>query len=290
MFAPSSLRFCLSAGFYIGAASLAYSQQVPAAKDARSLLLPGRIVSGERATLAVLDANGRLTPGVTVNFSNGDKLTTDATGRALFVAPLNSGAMFASIEGRPGRVATTILTPQEARSSSIQITAAPQLAMVTDRLEISGRGFCGEADSNQVTVAGLPALILASSQVSMVILPPGELNPGTATVKVFCGKNAAPAFQTTFVELVLEADTSPLRPGEQRSLTVRVRGTIAKVNLEARNLATKIAELSGGPTAIQASSGGADNFARFTVVGIKQGNFLVSIRLLPVVGQPLSKR
>jgi hypothetical protein len=43
-------------------------------------VLPRRIVSGERATLAVLDVNGRLTPGVTVNFLNGDRLTNDATG------------------------------------------------------------------------------------------------------------------------------------------------------------------------------------------------------------------
>src|SRR5882724_2466584 len=50
-------------------------QQAPAASGARILLLPRQVVSGERATLAVLDVSGRLTPGVTVNFSNGDKLT-----------------------------------------------------------------------------------------------------------------------------------------------------------------------------------------------------------------------
>jgi len=50
-------------------------QSAPAASGARILLSPRRIVSGERATLAVLDVNGRLTPGVAVNFSNGDRLT-----------------------------------------------------------------------------------------------------------------------------------------------------------------------------------------------------------------------
>ena len=62
-------------------------QPAPSPAGARILLLPRRIVSGERATLAVLDVNGRLTPGVTVNFSNGDRVTTDQTGRGLFVAP-----------------------------------------------------------------------------------------------------------------------------------------------------------------------------------------------------------
>jgi hypothetical protein len=284
-------RFGFSIGFYFAvSAAHAYSQHVPTAKDARTLLLPGRIVSGEKATLAVLDANGQLTPGVTVSFSNGDKLKTDATGRASFVTPLDPGVMFASIEGRSSRVATVILSPQEAASSSTEVTTAPQLASLTDRFEISGRRFCGEADSNHVTVGGQSALILASSPVSMVILPPSELSPGTSTVKVSCGKNPAPAFQTTFVELVLEADTSPLKPGERRSLTVRVRGSTTKVNLEARNLAPKIAELAGGTAVKEISSGGVSNSARFTVIGIKQGSFLVSIRLVPVTGQPVFKR
>ena len=168
------------------------AQQAPASSGARILLLPRRIVSGERATLAVLDVSGRLTPGVTVSFSNGDRLTTDVTGRALFVAPLNTGVVFASIEGRTGRVATAILTPNEAASTSIEISAVPQVASLTDRFEISGRGFCGDADSNQVIVGGQPALILASSPVSLVVLPPMGLKPGTAAVEVSCAKNVAP--------------------------------------------------------------------------------------------------
>lgn len=155
------------------------------------LLLPRRIVSGERATLAVLDISGRLTPGVKVSFSNGDRFTTDATSRALFVALLDPGVIFASIEGRAGRVATAILTPKEAATASIEISAAPQVATMTDRFEVSGRGFCGDADANQVSVAGQPALVLASSPTSLVILPPVELKPGPAAVKISRVKNTA---------------------------------------------------------------------------------------------------
>src|SRR2546422_10400360 len=108
------------------------------------LLLPRQIVSGERATLAVLDVSGRLTPGVTVNFSNGDKLATDATGRALFVAPLTPGVLFASIAGRPGRVSTAVVPPSEAASSSVEIASVPRVASLTDRFELLGRGFCGD--------------------------------------------------------------------------------------------------------------------------------------------------
>src|SRR5712671_2964793 len=105
--------------------SAAFAQQPPPASAARILLLPKRIVSGERATLAVLDVNGRLTPGVTVNFSFNDRATTDVTGRALFVAPLNPGVIFASIMGRPGRVPTAIISSAEGASASIAVSSAP---------------------------------------------------------------------------------------------------------------------------------------------------------------------
>jgi len=259
----------------------------PAASGARILLLPRRIVSGERATLAVLDVNGRLTPGVTVNFSNGDRLTTDVTGRALFVAPLNPGVIFGSIAGRSGRVPAAILLPGEAASASIEISSAPRVASLTDPFEIFGKSFCGDADSNQVTIAGQPAIVLASSPAALVVLPPPDLQPGRATVEVSCAKRQAAPFSVTFAGLELEADSSPLKPGEHRALTVRVRGTTAKIALGARNLAPEIAELSGGNPARVSSSGGEENVAKFEVTGRRNGSFLISIRLVPSAGRPL---
>jgi hypothetical protein len=258
----------------------------PSPSAARMLLLPRQIVSGERATLAVLDVNGRLTPGVKVNFSNGDRFTTDATGRALFVAPLEPGVIFASIAGRAGRVPTTILNPKEAATASIEILAAPQVATLTDRFEVSGRGFCGDADANQVTVAGQSALVLASSPASLVVLPPAELQAGPAAVEISCAKNTAQPFLTIFIALELEADSSPLKAGEHRTLTVRVRGTNSQITLEGKNLAPEIAELTGGTAVKQASSGGPKNFAQFEVVGRKNGSFLISIRLVPQFSRP----
>lgn len=259
----------------------------PASSGARILLLPHRIVSGERATLAVLDLNGRLTPGVTVNFSNGDRLTTDATGRALFVAPLSPGVMFASIAGRTSKETTVILAPGEAASSSIEISSVPAVVSLADRFEISGRGFCGDADSNQVTIAGQPALVLASSPTSLVALPPIEMEAGAAAVEVSCAKHTAPAFLSTFVALELGADSSPLKPGEHRILTVQVRGTTSRIVLEARNLGPDVAELAGGNVVKRSSSGGANNVAHFELVGRKNGSFLISIRLVPSMGRPL---
>jgi hypothetical protein len=264
----------------------AAGQQAPPASGARILLMPRRAVSGDRATLAVLDVNGRLTPGVAVIFSNGDHLTTDATGRAMFVAPLNPGVISAGISGRSGHVYTTILSPTEAGSLSAEIASAPRIASLSDRFELAGLGFCGDADANRVTIAGKPALVLASSPTSLVVLPPADLEPGEALVQVSCGKRKTPPFSVKFVGLSLEVDSSPLAPGDHRTLTVRVRGTTSKVSLEARNLAPDIAELNGGNPARISSTGGAKNSAQFQLVGKQRGSFVVSIRLLSTQSAP----
>lgn len=246
----------------------------------RILLLPRSVISGDRATLAVLDNSGRLAPGQTVTFSNGDHLTTDATGRALFVAPLNAGVVYGSISGRPGRVPVTVVAPADRSSAAISVSSAPEVASVSDRFEIDGSGFCGDADANHITVSGEPAFVLAASPTSLVVMPPADLTPGRASVDLSCAKRSGPPVEIVFVALNLEADASPLIPGAHRQLTVRVKGTTTKVRLEARNLAPDIADLTGGNPARVFSSGGAENLAHFEVVGRKRGSFLVSIHLL----------
>jgi hypothetical protein len=262
------------------------AQQVPAASGARILLLPRKVVTGERSTLAVLDVNGRLTPGVTVVFSNGDKVTTDATGRALFVAPLNPGVIFASLEGRTGRVTSVILSTAEVPSSSLEVTLVPRVANVSDRFEISGHGFCGHADDNKVSIGGTPGLVLAASPAYLAVLPPTDIDTGPARVEVSCGARRATVFTVLFVSLELDASGAALAPGERRELTVRVRGSTAKINLEARNLAPDVADLQGGTTVRAASSGGAGNVARFALLGKQHGNFLISIRLVAPLVTP----
>src|SRR5580704_15865442 len=264
-------------------------ESAPPASGARILLLPRQLVSGEHATLAVLDVNGRLTPGVRVNFSNGDRVTTNTTGRALFVAPLDAGRISAVIDGHPGRVFLTILSPTEASSDTLQVTAAPRVASLTDRFELSGRAFC--ADANNVTIGGVPALVLASSPMSLIVLPPNELPAGNADIVVSCQKRVSEPFTIRFIELSLEANSSPLSPGDHRTLTVHVRGTPRKIALEARNLAPDIADLAGGNPARVSSSGGENNSAEFQLVGKQRGNFVVSIRLLapPAPPQPAER-
>lgn len=259
---------------------LAEGQAVPSAKNARILLVPRKMISGDRTTLAVLDVNGRLTPGVTVAFSNGDHVTTDFTGRGLFVAPLTPGVLYATIQGRAGRVQTLVIPPPSNKIAAAEMQA-PHFASLSDRFELQGHGFCGDADKNVVQVNGQAALVLASSSESMTVLPPEELDPGPADVTVSCNKAPASAARIIFLSLLLEADNSPLQPGQKRTLVVRVGGSQERVMLEARNLAPAVAELSGGNPARVISNGGANNVASFPLSGKQHGNILVSIRLVP---------
>jgi hypothetical protein len=275
----TALRFLPAMAMFLLAAGVR-AEHTPSAQNARILLLPRRVVSGDRATLAVLDMNGRLTPGVTVVFSNGDHVTTNATGRGLFVAPLNEGVLFATIQGRAGRVQTLVVAPVQNKSEPA-ITQAPHFASLSDRFELQGRGFCGEADKNTVQVNGRSALVLAASSEAITILPPPDLDAGPGDITVACGKGAASAARTTFLLLSLEADRSPMQAGQKRLLTVRVAGSKERVTLEARNLAADVAELAGGNPAKATSSGGAENAAVFTLTGKKHGHILVSIRLVP---------
>src|SRR6266436_441068 len=258
----------------------AEEQSAPAAKNARILLVPRKMISGDRTTLAVLDLNGRLTPGVTIAFSNGDRVTTNATGRGIFVAPLTPGVLYATIQGRPGRVQTLVIAAP-ANASPPSVVQAPHFASLSDRFELQGHGFCGDADKNIVQVNGEAALVMAASSESLTILPPENLEAGPADVSVACNKGPASAARVIFLSLSLEADTSPMQPGQKRTLTVRIVGTRDKVTLEAHNLEPEIAELAGGNTAKATSSGGTENVANFALAGKQHGNVLVSIRLMP---------
>ncbi|HUI52191.1 MAG TPA: hypothetical protein VLX60_10420 [Terriglobales bacterium] len=262
------------------------AQEAPAASAARILLLPRKVVSGERATLAVLDVSGRLTPGVTVEFTDGDKLTTDTTGRALFVAPLNAEKLYASIQGRPGRVSSTIVSAAEAPSNTLEVSLVPRIASLNDRLEIGGHGFCGVADANHVTFDDKPGFVLAASPAYLAVLPPADMNPGPSQVQVVCGQKTVQPFIVILVALELEASNAPLAPGEHRTLTVHVKGSTVKVSLEARNLAPSIADLQGGAAVRAQSTGGPDNAAKFELVGKQHGNFVISIRLLSPAAPP----
>jgi hypothetical protein len=243
IFAGALLSLWAPACFGQQASKPSSPSSVPSAAGARILLLPKKLVSGERATLAVLDLSGRLTPGVKVDFSNGDTVTTDASGRALFVAPLNLAAIYGSIAGRAGKVASTIVGAADSPGNSTEVELSPRVVSLNDRLEVSGHGFCGDANANRVTMGGLAGLVIASSPAFLAVVPSPEQ--------------------------------------EHREVAVRIKGSTAKLRLEARNLAADVADLQGGEKTLRMlSTGGPENLAKFELIGKKNGSFVISIRLV----------
>lgn len=268
------------------AVSLGFAQKpaaAPPASAARIIVVPRRLVAGAPATLAVLDVQGRLTPGVAVEFTGGARVTTDQTGRAIFTAPVAPGVVFVQFVGRPGKVSTVVLPAPEGPSAELRVTSYPHVAAIADRFEISGTGFRGEADANQATVGGRPALILAASPVSLVIFPSPDVATGTTRLQVETAGQKSGELPLTLVSLALGATSARLEAGEHQKLRMEVQGSAERLMIEARNLAPEVAELPRGNPLRMVTSGGKKNSAQFEVVGRKAGDFLISIRLVPGV-------
>jgi hypothetical protein len=291
MFARRAV-FSLGLCACIACALPAYAQKTPSASSpGRIIVLPSRLVAGAPATLAVLDVQGRLTPGVTLQLTgpaplgaplgaNSSRITTDQTGRVVFTAPASPGVLLVQFAGRPGKVASVVIPAAEAASNSLQVVSYPRVVTLADRFEILGTGFRGEADANQVTMGGAAALVLAASPVSLVVFPVPGLEPGPAGFEVASSGRKSSPLPITLVALELNAVSARLDPGQRRTLTVRARGTRERLTIEARNLAPNIAELVGGNPLRAATSGGEENTAEFEVVGRSAGDFLISMRLV----------
>jgi len=252
-----------------------------------AIVLPQRLVAGQQATLAVLDAAGRLTPGAVVEFTGGERVTTDATGRAVFTAPADPGVLLVRLPGRGVSASTTVVAPQPGPAAVAQLVDHPRVICVFDRFLVEGFGFRGQADANRAVLGGQASLVLASSPVALVLLPaPGAAEGPTQLVIEVAGRSLKPV-PVTVVSFEVSATKKQLAPGEKGHLTVRVRGTDQRLAIEARNLTTEVVQLPRGNLQRVTSSGGSANAAEIEMEGVRAGDFSISVRLVPgVYGLP----
>jgi hypothetical protein len=259
----------------LGAAAAA---QAPA----YTLVLPQRVVAGQRATLAVLDAEGRIAPGVSVEFSGGLTVNTDATGRAMFTAPEQTGVLTARVPDRGGSAAAMVIQPAANPPDGVVLDDVPQIIPLQDRCTILGWGFRPEADANNVTLGEQPALVLAASPVSLAVVPSPRAAPGPAQLQVEVGGRNHGPVSVTLIAIELAADKPRLAPKEKGTLTVRIRGAWQRLELDVRNLTPDVVKLAGGDAQRIISSGGTDNTAVLELQGKREGEFHVSVRLVPL--------
>jgi hypothetical protein len=248
-----------------------------------SIILPPRVVAGQPATLAVLDATGRLVPGVPLDIGNGQLIRTDVTGRAKFTVPAGTGPFLARITVGPGQAAAVVI-PQSA-ASPVTIANVPPFVSLRDGFTIRGSGFQGDADANDVTVGGQHALVLAASPVALVLLPGPRIKPGEARMVINSKGNAVSA-PLTVVSFDFDATTHPVQPGRRSRLEVRAVGTDHAMDLEVKNHTPNTLRFPDGDLQLVRTHGDEDNIAEFTVEGIALGDFSFSVKLIHRSGLP----
>ena len=248
-----------------------------------TIVLPPKLLAGQQATLAVLDSAGRLVPAAVVEFSGGEKVTTDATGRALFTAPAEPGVLLVRLTGRSARTSAAVVAPAANPPDGVQILDSPSVAAVDDRFVVEGTGFRGDANSLQAAIGGQPALVLASSPLSLVLLPNPRVKPGLAQLVIEVGGRSPGPVPITLVSLDILSLENALKPGEKGVLTVRVRGTDQRLVIEARNLTPEVVSLVRGNVLRVTSSGGAINDALIEIQAGRSGDFSITVRLVPGV-------
>jgi len=272
----------LAAGVFASAAAAQHPSELfhPAGPGV-AIVLPQRVVAGQPATLGVLDAAGRLTPKTVVEFSGDERVTTDATGRATFLAPAEPGVLLARLPGRGVSASTIVVVPQPNAPEGTQVTEHPHFISVSDRFFVEGSGFRGEADANHVLLGDQPALVLAASPVALVLLAGPRVSEGPTQLQIEVAGRSARTMRVSLVSLGVTATKKQLTAGEKGRLIVHVLGTEQRLVIEARNLSPQVVELPRGNVQRVTSSGGPANKAEIEMQGVRAGDFAVSVRLVP---------
>ncbi len=278
--APAALILC--------AGAVCFAQKParvsPKSSAGKTILLPSQMVAGTKATLAVLDSQGRLAPGVVVEFTGGPRVTTDSTGRAVFLAPA-PGVLLAHLSGQTGNVPAVVLPAAESGPTGLRVTSYARVVSLSDRFEVSGNGFQGDAGADRVTLGGKAALVVAASTIALVVIPAPGLDAGPAQFTVESDGRSSGPLPVTLVSLELSASKERLAAKESGVLTVRVRGSSEPLIVEVRNLSPDLVALASGALQQVTTSGGEDNTAQVKMRGVRPGDFSISARLVP---QPLA--
>jgi hypothetical protein len=264
----------------IGITGIAPASRGPSsAPPSQKIILPTELIAGQPATLAVLDSNGHVAAEVKLVLSSGEVVTTDESGRAHFLAPPDAGVMFARIVGSEIREAADALLRDIDAPAGLQITAAPKLASLQNRIVIRGSSFQGDADRNRVSLSRRSILVLASSPVELILAPLANFAPGTAALTVGQGAGQASA-EVTLVQIIpSNSHDQQIQRGKKIKVLLSVRGTSEPVQLEVRDLTPQIVQFPHGDETTVRTSGGLDNSAAVEMKGKSAGAFSFSVSL-----------
>lgn len=253
----------------------AQSQSDPYTTWTITIVLPPRLMASHPATLAVLGVDGKLAAGVTVTLGDGQTLTTDRTGRAVFTASASGDYLLAKGAG----TSVAALIDPATGDSEPKETTVPAFVSLRDRFWICSPGLRGDADADSVHINDEPALVLAASPECLVALPSQKARPGPAKISVESPGTQAAA-STTLVALDFDAPQPALLPERKSGLAVRVRGSDQTVGIVVENETPGVLRFVRGDTQELMTRGGPQNDAGLEVVAIRAGDYSFRARLL----------
>ncbi len=240
-----------------------------------SIVLPARLVSGQPATVAVLGVDGRLAPDITVDLGNGQRVKTDKTGRASFVAPMGGSVLIAAAAGN---AAAALIDPDVSTAAVETPVVAPMVSQL-DEFPICGNRFSGDADANHVTLNDDRAFVLAASPECLAVLASPRAIPGPAKISI-----ETPGAQwnvaTTLVSLHFDPPLPPLVPEKRSKLVLHAQGSQQALRVSVANKTPGVLRFLRGDRQELLTSGGAQNSADVAVQAITTGDFSFQARIL----------
>ena len=250
-----------------------------------TIVLPPRVMASHPATLAVLGVDGKLAEGVTVTFGDGQMVTTDRTGRAVFTVAATGYYVLAKASGAS---AVALIDPAVGDSEPKQ-TTLPAAVSVRDRFWICSAGLRGDADADSVRINDEPALVLAASPECLVALPGSKAAPGPAKISLDA-PGVHVAATTTLVALDFDAPAPGLMPDKKSRLSVRVRGSEDRLGIVVENKTPGVLRFVHGDTQELLTSGGPQNRAILEVQAVRTGDYSFRARLLPAADVAIAQR
>lgn len=241
-----------------------------------TILLPPRIIAGQPATLAVLSADGKLAPGVSVELGSSLLVKTDDTGRAFFTAPADASFLIAKTAAASS---TSLVDRAPAPNSSEMLDVTPFTSLV-DGFAICGAGFRGDADANRVTLNGKAALVLAASPECLVVLPGPRATVGEAKIAIDAAGNHWEG-ATTLVSLQFETPKPAIEPQTKGRLVLEASGTGDPLEIVVQNESPGVVRFLSGDTQTLRTSGGSPNSAAIEIETIRSGDFSFHAQLAP---------
>jgi hypothetical protein len=234
--------------------------------------------------LAVLGVDGKLASDVTVELGSGERVTTDASGRASFAAP-SGNVLIAKASGSSAAALVDISPPENSKDE----IWAPTIASTREPFIICGSRFRSEADTNHVRFNGKPSLVIAASPECLSVMANSKAVPGPAQISVQTPSGQWTA-QTTLVALAPEFPKPALLPGQKGRLMVRARGSEQPLRIFVANQTPGVLRFLRGDLQELLTSGGADNCAPVEVAAIRSGDFSFDARIEPSPDETAARR